>query len=269
DELDLCHTSDTEPDDSAVSSELRLDVGIDSGDGFSEETGSNEMTTHDRNANVSREEYDEDSGWNGSISIDDENTPDPSEDEYSESKNEDNEETDEESDMQVIGMVLSKGNGHTGRFECETCHRWYKSRLWLDRHKCHCDKNEKAFQCEACNKKYSTKQALVQHVWSHAATEEERKRFQCEICGKRFRVKGTLREHMWTHEGNEEAMFRLQCEICEKTFTHRSSLLEHKKRHAKNIEAQRPHRCDKCGKRFHTQNALRIHGITHLPEDDP
>lgn len=46
DELDLCHTSDTEPDDSAVSSELRLDVGIDSGDGFSEETGSNEMVNY-------------------------------------------------------------------------------------------------------------------------------------------------------------------------------------------------------------------------------
>lgn len=46
DELDLCHTSDTEPDDSAVSCELRLDVGVDSGDGFTEEIGSNENVSY-------------------------------------------------------------------------------------------------------------------------------------------------------------------------------------------------------------------------------
>ena len=129
---------------------------------------------------------------------------------------------------------ISEGNEFQGtriyhfeeQWECEICHRSYKEKRLLLRHKNRYHKNEmeemrklKIQQallsdpnaCEVCGKVFKNRYLLRYHRRSH-----KEKTHQCHLCPKMFRNAAQLRRHGVTHLPDSEKPF--ECEVCLKRF---------------------------------------------------
>src|SRR4051812_27399837 len=76
----------------------------------------------------------------------------------------------------------------------------------------------------------------------------------CEICSKTFRTKNAIEEHMKTHARRAED--RIRCEICGHFLADLKSYNRHVKNHA---TEELDNTCSYCGKKSPNRNALKKH----------
>lgn len=82
-------------------------------------------------------------------------------------------------------------------FECDTCHKRFRTKECVQAHK-HIHQVEKRIVgCTLCSKTFFFNAELNKHMISHS----EKRSAICDICGDAFKTVGTLTTHMRRHTG--------------------------------------------------------------------
>lgn len=145
---------------------------------------------------------------------------------------------------------------HDNKYECNICHKTFKTNYLWTRHK----RAHELVECNFCHKMYKNKSSLLNHVAERH--NEESSNHQCDICGKRFRYLCRLEKH---HRINNKKSF--QCELCFKQFHFKAKL------HAHNNQVHRyknaTHKCNMCNRKFNSGSGLLMHKFrAHSKEED-
>ncbi|XP_061713728.1 gastrula zinc finger protein XlCGF46.1-like [Cydia pomonella] len=135
-------------------------------------------------------------------------------------------------------------------FECDVCHKKFRSKGHVSRHIRQVHVKEKNHQCEICSKAFFDKNMLQEHLGSHT-TERP---FQCSECGMSFSTKTTLRKHRIVHSDVK----KYHCEYCDMSFKTNSYLKSHMIKHTK----EKRYPCQYCDKRFGRSDYRRRHELT-------
>jgi len=83
--------------------------------------------------------------------------------------------------------------------------------------------DEKLFECDVCHKAFKTRHALFRHKRTHSGE----KPFKCDICSKRFTQSGSLKNHKLIHTGETP----YSCDVCHKAFNRSGTLRKHRLLH--------------------------------------
>lgn len=167
------------------------------------------------------------------------------------------------------------------KFECEYCHKKFKSRSIIKAHLRNQHEQIRMFFCDQCpfQTKYPT--TIATHKNRKHRTNNDPK-FTCDICKKTFFMKQDWETHIKNiHESGPQT-----CEICGLICPSRTSLLGHKNyRHkeknfpctmckkklttAENLAAHIEQHaltfvCEICGMQFRKRNGLKKHEFVHL-----
>ncbi|XP_066983660.1 uncharacterized protein [Macrobrachium rosenbergii] len=221
---------------------------------------------------------------------------DDSADGYQESQENDDEGSNDGSDI-PSDILLD----HPGVFQCNRCNEAFKYQYLLVSHKRQVHQGQNAlFQCQVCNMEFSGLQELKRHMMTHSGASM----YTCHLCGQGFSDRPSLKAHIVTHGGSAERSNK--CETCNIEFVSKSELTRHIVKYQgtcnpnksaegvrcatcgedlANLEALKEHRrtahptpdlsagsgkkgfeCDYCGKTFNCRSNLRDHLVVHTGE---
>ncbi|XP_064101733.1 gastrula zinc finger protein xFG20-1-like [Macrobrachium nipponense] len=221
---------------------------------------------------------------------------DDSADGYQESQENDDEGSNDGSDI-PSDILLD----HPGVFQCNRCNEAFKYQYLLVSHKRQVHQGQNAlFQCQVCNMEFSGLQELKRHMMTHSGASM----YTCHLCGQGFSDRPSLKAHIVTHGGSAERSNK--CETCNVEFVSKSELTRHIVKYQgtcnpnksaegvrcatcgedlANLEALKEHRrtahptpdlnagsgkkgfeCDYCGKTFNCRSNLRDHLVVHTGE---
>jgi KRAB domain-containing zinc finger protein len=173
------------------------------------------------------------------------------------------------------------------KFECEVCHKKYKTKGILTEHQKSHDKDWKGYQCKVCQKYLSDRTNLARHMKLHKPREKtfacdmcDSKYFynflltnhkrtvhqedftpnQCHLCGKEIVDKENFKRHMLLHD---DSFGGYPCKFCHKKFLDKSYLIKHEKTHNVGFEG---YKCDICEKVYTQKQTMILHKKKHHPE---
>jgi len=147
-------------------------------------------------------------------------------------------------------------NGKAGAFECQRCHKSFKSKFLLDAHKNFaygiCEAKSECI-CEICGFEASSISKLAHHQNTHLETSKHK----CLQCSKAFTKNEALKNHMHIHTG--EKMF--VCEICGREFAWKRAL----DAHVLGVhQKMNRYECALCGAKYRNRLNVRRHLVTHF-----
>lgn len=108
------------------------------------------------------------------------------------------------------------------------------------------------FECDICHRTYRSKSNIQAHMKIH---KSENRIYSCKLCPKAFFYGTDLRKHIRTHSRDRSVI----CEVCGAAFKSVDTLKCHVRRHT----GERPYQCSQCSRSFTTSNSLEIHNRTH------
>ncbi|XP_064482738.1 gastrula zinc finger protein XlCGF57.1-like isoform X2 [Ornithodoros turicata] len=153
---------------------------------------------------------------------------------------------------------LLRHAGHDGKETCEVCFKRIVSEHLPSHYLIHT--GEKPFQCETCHKRFRSRHPFQCHVkkvhlgMKPAPCESQ----HCPVCGAR-----TTRAHYEAHIRRHTDEPTDICSICSKRFYESSMYVRHMKRvHIR----EKTRKCPVCGKAFYGQNDVTQHVKVHLDE---
>lgn len=155
-------------------------------------------------------------------------------------------------------------------YECDFCHKRYKSKTYLKTHieykhlnteaaqikaivsslRRVINHNKNAYSCEMCLKHFSSKNGLSYH--EKRAHRTSLQQFNCIICHKNFAYNQDLHLHIKNYHCYKD------CEVCGAKIT-----VNRYKSHLKVHNNQREHRCLMCSKTFTRRDLLNKHLFSH------
>ncbi|KAL4222037.1 hypothetical protein ACF0H5_018080 [Mactra antiquata] len=134
----------------------------------------------------------------------------------------------------------------TKEWECDICHKFYKTRRYLTDHKKKTHFADRS-TCDICGQTFKGKTYLETHRQIHGPRDKK-----CPYCEKAFTTVVYLRAHLMTHQ--EKKQFR--CELCPSAFSHRQRLHIH----MTELHSQGDNRpCKYCGELFRSREKARKH----------
>lgn len=146
---------------------------------------------------------------------------------------------------------LRHARSETKKFECDVCHKIFKTQGGLKVHAVsHTGKYK--FFCEFCGRGFMSSVILEEHKGVH--TKEER--YVCDICGRKFVLYSTFHLHKQWHKDP----YPFPCKICGRKFRYRSERSNHVRR---DHTGETPYKCDHCDAAFIKLGYLKKHSIVH------
>ncbi|KAH8410241.1 hypothetical protein KR009_009850, partial [Drosophila setifemur] len=114
-------------------------------------------------------------------------------------------------------------------FECEVCHKCFKSASRLKHHKETHDPHK--YICPECGMQLNSRTTLNRHRLVHT----EQMQHKCDYCGREFKRAKALKNHLILHTGLKP----YSCDFCDRTFANGSNCRTHKKKaHPEELAAQ-------------------------------
>ena len=98
-------------------------------------------------------------------------------------------------------LLIRHNKRHDRVFRCEKCHKLFRERFTLNRHRIVHSTGEKTFKCLECTSSFKYRSSLQRHMQIHAGS----KPFQCSTCEMCFALESHLNKHLRFHE-NERLM---------------------------------------------------------------
>lgn len=197
----------------------------------------------------------------------------------------DDDEGDQEHETNHEPLVQVSVIGTDNPFECEKCHRTFKNKSALGKHRTKCikpgdtteDRALKSYDCEVCKKvfqafhtlKYHQKEAhncepsekyVEQYKLERIEIKANNRLSACDLCFKTFASVASLSRH--TKSKHDTGKF--VCDVCNNDFYTQHQLNKHKMLHT----TERNFPCDACKKTFKTPEHLKKHQKTHMSLED-
>ena len=151
---------------------------------------------------------------------------------------------------------------HSMSMQCDICHKTFKNRIILAKHKKEIHEGKKKLiaefktaTCDICNYTGKLRDVLTHKQYSHPDSLIQK--YKCDSCD----FESILKEELQKHQKTEHEATNI-CHLCGKRFTYPFKLKAHMENQHRTEPIEEPTKdfiCDQCGKGFVNKQRLRHH----------